>query len=308
LFYTPLPYSAVSSSLLLDGSHLQQLQILNPSYPDPLAGLTSATSIPQNLTHLSSTLRLPYLVQYNFGVEHQLGKGLTLTTMYTGSKGVALFRSRDINAPVYAPFLNRPNSQFGIIRQVESSGGSKYQQLRTSLQASGGRYFTGMFIYELAKATDDTSGIDSFPANNWDPKGEWSFAANDTRHFVYMYGTMTAVAWLKLSIAFSANTGHPYTMTTGRDDYHVGMSTARPAGVARNTLRTTGAQTVDVRWSKSFSLRKDGPSLQVAADAFNVLNRVNYTNFVGSQSSPLFGRPSSSSPARRLQLSVYFGF
>jgi hypothetical protein len=123
-----------------------------------------------------------------------------------------------------------------------------------------------------------------------------------------MYGTMTAVAWLKLSIAFSANTGHPYTMTTGRDDYHVGMSTARPAGVARNTLRTTGAQTVDVRWSKSFSLRKDGPSLQVAADAFNVLNRVNYTNFVGSQSSPLFGRPSSSSPARRLQLSVYFGF
>jgi hypothetical protein len=46
----------------------------------------------------------------------------------------------------------------------------------------------------------------------------------------------------------------------------------------------------------------------IAVDAFNVLNRVNYQNFVGSLTSPFFGRAVSTLPPRKLQLGVRFQF
>ena len=46
----------------------------------------------------------------------------------------------------------------------------------------------------------------------------------------------------------------------------------------------------------------------IAVDAFNALNHVNYTGYVGVVSSPLFGRPVSSSPARRVQVQLQLEF
>jgi len=45
----------------------------------------------------------------------------------------------------------------------------------------------------------------------------------------------------------------------------------------------------------------------VAVDAFNVLNRVNYSTFGATVSSPLFGQPPSARPARQIQLSLHLG-
>jgi hypothetical protein len=53
---------------------------------------------------------------------------------------------------------------------------------------------------------------------------------------------------------------------------------------------------------------KDGPAMTVALDAFNVLNRVNYGNFVGTLGSPLFGQPVSARAPRQLQLSARVNF
>jgi hypothetical protein len=39
-----------------------------------------------------------------------------------------------------------------------------------------------------------------------------------------------------------------------------------------------------------------------------VVNRVNYTGFVGNQSSPFFGLPVAARPARRVQLNFNFSF
>jgi len=43
-------------------------------------------------------------------------------------------------------------------------------------------------------------------------------------------------------------------------------------------------------------------------DAFNVLNHVNYTSYVGVLSSPFFGKPISAQPPRRFQVSFRFRF
>ena len=69
---------------------------------------------------------------------------------------------------------------------------------------------------------------------------------------------------------------------------------------------------MDVRWYHDFFLQKSvkdkSPAITVAADAFNLLNHVNYTTFAGAMSSPFFGQAIASQPARRLQLSVRFRF
>jgi hypothetical protein len=85
------------------------------------------------------------------------------------------------------------------------------------------------------------------------------------------------------------------------------MARDRPAGVRRNTLEGPGSATLDLRWSKEFS-RDGGWSATIAVDAFNALNRVNYTRVAGALSSPFFGLPVAAAPARRIQLGLRLRF
>jgi hypothetical protein len=48
--------------------------------------------------------------------------------------------------------------------------------------------------------------------------------------------------------------------------------------------------------------------LEIGLDAFNIFNRVNFQNFIGTLTSPFFGRANAAKPARELQLSARFGF
>ena len=67
---------------------------------------------------------------------------------------------------------------------------------------------------------------------------------------------------------------------------------------------------LDLRVSHELKLgaRKDAPRLALAADAFNLLNRVNYGTFVGTISSPFYGQPITARPPRQFQLSARFEF
>jgi hypothetical protein len=63
-----------------------------------------------------------------------------------------------------------------------------------------------------------------------------------------------------------------------------------------------------MRWSREFHVgsRKgeDQPAVSIRADAFNLLNRVNYVSYVGNVRSPFFGRAIAAQPPRRFQVSL----
>jgi hypothetical protein len=48
--------------------------------------------------------------------------------------------------------------------------------------------------------------------------------------------------------------------------------------------------------------------MTLGLDAFNVLNTVNYTSYVGTITAPLFGRPVAAQAPRELQLSARVKF
>ncbi|HEX7486136.1 MAG TPA: carboxypeptidase regulatory-like domain-containing protein [Vicinamibacterales bacterium] len=287
--------------------------LLDPGYPDPLAPGATIANQPTSLVQFSPSVHMPYTAQFGLGVERQLAKSTTLAINYTGTRGVDLFRSLDINAPPPPLYLTRPDATHGIIRVMDATGRQWSHSLQVTVRGRLSRLFNGSVQYVLSRAQNDTSGIGSRPANDHDLTGEWSRADFDQRHRFDLVGAFAPKSWFTLGMNLSLRSGRPYSLRTGRDDYNNGTTNARPAGVSRNSLEGPGSARLDLRWSHEFALgrgeqRDDGAKVTVGLDAFNVLNRVNYNGYVGNLSSPFFGQPISAQPARRLQLSARFEF
>jgi hypothetical protein len=280
--------------------------LVNPAYPDPTGGAPLGSE-PTSLVELSPGLNIPYTLQFSLGIERQIAKGTTVAINYTGSRGTDLFRSIDLNAPPPPLYLARPDPIYGVVRQIQSNGRSIGHSLQMTVRGKITRFFNGSIQYVLGRAMNDTNGIGSMPANNYDLSGEWARANSDQRHRFDLLGSFKPGPWLTLGVALSLRSGRPYNLTLGRDLYNTGSANARPDGVPRNSLVGPGSAQLDLKWSHEIPLKKgddEGPKMTVGLDAFNVLNRVNYSGYVGNLSSPFFGRAVSAQAPRRLQLSV----
>ena len=315
-FYDRTGPGPIFDLIRYDGHRLLQYVVTNPAFPD-----VNALG-PTSIVKLDPAVKLPYIGQYGIGVERQLSKSTTFTVNYLANRGVNLFRSRDVNAPPPPFYIARPNAAFSVFRQIESSADLESHSLEIGLRGNVTRFFTGMIQYTLSRAYNNTggtttggnrtSGINSFPANNYDLSGEWSRADFDQRNRFNLLGSITPGRYFKLGMAVALYSGQPYTLTSGRDDNHDGLANDRPAGVRRNSLDGPGYADLDLRLSRDFFLvraRKDkGPTATIGIDAFDILNSVNYVSFVGNQSSPFFGKPVAALPTRRLQASFRFRF
>ena len=286
--------------------------VTNPSYPNPFAnGLPN--NLPLNVVRLSPDVRIPYTLQYSFGIERKILKQATLVVAYEGARGFDLFRSLDLNAPPPPTYATPPNPSYAIYRQIQSVGQQTRNAFEVTFRGNVSRHFSGMAQYILSRTYNDTGGINHFPANNYDLSGEWAPADFNRTHRFNMLGIFNAGTYFNLGAGFYVSSGKPYTITTGDDNYNDGLVNARPPGVSRNSLEGPGFMRLDVRWSHNFQLTKpkkkeQGATMNVAIDAFNSLNHVNYVSYVGVMTSPFFRQPVSAHPMRRLQLSAGFRF
>jgi hypothetical protein len=283
--------------------------VTDPAYPDPFASGGATAAPPPSIVRLAPDVQIPQTLQYSVGLDHQLQKALTMSIGYTGARGYHLFRSRDVNAPPPPLYLSRPDPAYGVVRQVESTGRQATDSLNVTLRGKVTRWFNGQMQYTLSRGYNDTNGIGSFPANDYDLSGEWARADFDRRHRVNLLGR-TGLKLFDLGVALAMNSGGPYNETLGLDLFNNGRGRARPAGVPRNSLAATGFASLDVRASRDLKLGggKDAREVTIGFDAFNVLNHVNYGSFVGTLSSPLFGQPVAARAARQLQFSARMKF
>src|SRR6266571_3008185 len=312
IFYDQQPEVMEQRALLYNGIQTQQIVITNPSFPNPFTPGTAVTTVPSSLVRISPDMTFPSLLQGNFTVERKLGKGenyfsVDLTTV----RGVHLYRMRNINAPLPGTTV-RPDPSILNLDQFESAGLSRSNSVTFALRLHPRKNFSLYSQYILSRAMVDTSGVFSLPANNYDLRPEWGRSDYDRRNQFNLVGMYDLPWGFRVGTVARVASGIPFNITTGLDNNGDTVFNDRPPGVTRNTGHGPGYANVDLRFGKTFRLkgRDHNPKqFELAADAFNVLNHVNYKNFVGIITSPFFGLPNNSAdPARRLQVSLRFVF
>lgn len=285
VFYDRTGPGPLQDLLRYDGQHLQRYVLVDPGYPNPLQPGQSLGAQPLSVVQLAPDVTIPYTVQYSVGIERQLRPKTTLAVNLIGSRGVGLFRSRDINAPPPPFYAARPDPARGVVRQIESAGRMNAESLQFTLRGQVTRFFNGSAEYTFGRAHNDTNGIGWMPPNNYDLSLEYARADFNQRHRVELFGTIAAGRNMNVGMSMSLSSGRPYSLTTGLDLFNEGTANARPTGVPRNSLEGPGFANVDLRWSREL--------VMTAAKGHK-----------RNLSAPFFGRAISAQPARRLQFSA----
>ena len=313
IFYDNLPRSAEQDALLMDGVHVREIDISHPSYPDPFLG-GQVTSPPPSIARVASAAHSPYLIQTSAGVEQEIWKDTWLSLEYSFLRGVHLFRLRDANAPLPSGSGLRPDPNFSNIAEVQSTAFLRGHALTLTFRGGWGKHFKGYGQYVFSNYTNDTSGIFSFPADNYNLRPEIGPADFDRRHRLNFAGTVQLPFGFRMGSILSAASGAPFNITTGSDPS--GDTMTRPPGVTRNTGRAPATVQLDIRLSKVFSFQRASVAerhrsrrnMEFSVDAFNAINHTNVAGIIGVVSSPLFGQADAASPARTIQLSARYSF
>jgi hypothetical protein len=279
----------------------------------PITNCLTLAAQPPSLAQLEPNAKIPYQIQYGLSIERQLGEKATGVVSVYSARGIDAFRSVDINAPTpESGYTVRSNPAYGRIRQMQPEGFWQGDGMDVSYRGRLDKYFTGFGRYTWSHYDANTGGIGWFPQNQYDPNDEWSRTSWDRRNRLGMYAMFNPESVLNLSAGIFANSGTPWTVTTGTDLYGDGLFNTRPDGVARNTETTPSYVDLDLRWGHDFAITpnkdEEAPRVGFSAGAFNLLNHPNPTGIDTVETSSEFGEVTSVAPPRRIQLGMRFQF
>ena len=279
----------------------------------PVSACATVTDQPPNLAELAPNAAIPYQMQYGFSVERQLGEKATGVISAYSTRGIHEFRSVDINAPTpESGYTERPDPNYGMIRQMQPYGFFEGSGMDVSYRGRLNKYFSGFGRYTWSHYESNTGGIGWFPQNQYAPNDEWSNASFDRRNRLGMYAMFNPKSVYNLAAGVFANTGRPWTITTGTDLYGDSLFNTRPDGVGRDTETAPSYVDLDLRWGHDFAFTpnkdEDAPRLGFSAGAFNLLNHQNPSSIDTVETSPTFGEVTADGPPRRVQLGMRVEF
>jgi TonB dependent receptor len=248
--------------------------------------------------------------QFSVGWTQELGRETTVSLDGLVARGHRLIGNVDYNPLVPALGVGRrPNDRAGRAGSSTSAfqflnyGEGWYRGLVVAIRKRMSRRFEALVSYTLSEAEDTVSELvgqvnftedPGFGRDPRDPAGAplgfdpASFrgpSAVDQRHR-FVLSALGRLPWgLELSGIVTVGSGRPFTALSGVDSNGDGLTLtdrARrdpedPASrVQRNGERLPGLATVDVRLSRRFALPLR-TSLEILVEAFNLFDRVNYS-------------------------------
>jgi hypothetical protein len=293
---------------------------LVPRFPAPIASLPTSGVPPRDVHRVAADFRNPYSTQSAVGIQHELSGGV-LAVDYVFLHGRDLISIVDANAPasivkpatrtVAQADATRPllpvTDGFRRLVTLGNEGRSWYHGLEVKFIRAAGPLQV-IATYTKSKAEDMANY--ELPEDSRNLQAERSRASADVP-----YGITTGFGWNApgtspltrgWSVAgigtFRGN--RPYTVYWGDDRNGTTQNDARPGD--RNTGKTDAYRALDLAVTRRFVRREANIDLRV--QAFNALNRANYNKYVGELISPLFGRPVSAFPPRRIELATIIRF
>lgn len=236
IFYDRLRANQYENSIRFNGLTQQSYIVRNAIFNlnDPYGANLDRLEL-QNTTlrPLDPNLKAPYDINTSVGVEQQLPKGIVGSVTYIRSRGIHLFRTRNINAPIgfssnpqnpAQPIPIYPNPGDGFIYETEAAGLSSMNRLQFGFNRRVGRIMT-FGNYSLSWIRSNAEGT---PADNYNLALEWARANADSRHNFSTGGFVTLPKGFRLNTFINASSGRPFNITTGDDTNQDGSFTDRP--------------------------------------------------------------------------------
>ncbi|HEU5257506.1 MAG TPA: TonB-dependent receptor [Vicinamibacterales bacterium] len=333
LFYDWYDSNLYDQTLRVNGIAQRDVRVNCPGYPDALAA--SADPLcqaslggvpivqPGGRIQAGPGLRMPQVHQASASIEHPIVANLRAMVTYQMLRGRHQMRSRDINTPDPVTGL-RPEPTIGSVTQFESTGKSERDSLNVNLAyAVPRRQMNVAMNYTLAQFKNHADNAMQLPVDSYNPDAEWGPSSQDIRHRLQANVFLPPVRGFRLAVnGLVYQSGAPYNITTGRDDNHDLVINDRPLDAFGNVIGRNSARgaarwgDLSMRLGRAFPFGRrstDGAAPQARnveffAQAENVLNRVNFTNYAGTMTSTLFGRPTAASQARRVQVGMQLRF
>jgi hypothetical protein len=345
IFYDWLGNGTYEQTLRVDGVRQQELNILNPSFPDPGAFGAVGVVPPINRYFLGNDFRSPRLSRVSAGVDEAFTKLVRVATTYSYTRGTSVARGLNLNAPAAGL---RPDPSLANIVEVVSDAESRQHQLQVDATINPGALMAlssnATFIswkratvfanYSLAKLTDNTDGAFFLPSTG-NLNAEWGPAANDVRNRLNVQFNNQIVRNLLVGFWMNATSGGAYTVRTGSDDNGDLVFNDRPTGIGRNTLRMPSQYTLNANIGYSFAFgRISAPQppgfgvfgggasatvrtveqsnvryrLNFFVTVQNLTNRANFQGFSGVITSPFFARPTNVNAMRKVDIGTSLSF
>jgi hypothetical protein len=340
LFYDWMPASTYEQVLRVDGERQQEVNIIDPSYPDPG---TAGDIPPTNRYLLDPAYHMARTARLSAGVDQGLWKVVRVSATYSYQRGSDLARGLNLNVPVDGV---RPNPAFSTVVNVVSDASSWQHQVQVDGTINPGALLpafkgprvkwkrTTVFVsYTFATHDNNTDGPFSVPATG-DLSLERGPSPDDIRHRMNLTLNNQIVRNLIVSLNLNAQSAPPYTMLTGRDNNADGIFNDRPSGVGRNTLRADMQANINLLVGYQFAFGQTAPlppgigvfgggntaqvrtfdqgaaryRLSLFVQAFNLANRPNYIGYSGTLLSPFFGQPTAVRDMRKIELGMSLTF
>jgi hypothetical protein len=339
LFYSHIPADIALDVLRYDGIQVREYVIDHPAFFPTISATVEdiGTSLPT--VRVSDHLDTPRTLTGSASYEWQISRLVFGSIVYTTRRGAHLLRTVNINEPDPVTGM-RPRPDAGPVLQFSSAGRSASDDVSVTIRGAFPR--VSLFAtYTLGRSQSDTDGPYSVAANSTSRYGEFARAGDDQRHRAVAGSVVNLPGDVSVSALLTANSGRPFNITTGRDDNgdllfvdRPGAAEAGDAGtlvtpfgtfdvslaggqsmIDRNTGRGPSYFALNVGVGKKFvlghstsSVGGTTPYVIVTASAANVTNRVNYADFNGVVTSPLFGTANRALPPRRIELAARVGF
>jgi Carboxypeptidase regulatory-like domain len=349
IFYDWLAAGTYGQTVQFDGTHQLEVDLLDPTFPDP--GPIGST-LPTNRYLLGDGLQLARNNRVSLGLSQRIMKRLSVGLTYASIRGSHLLVGENLNAPVDGV---RPDPAFSNIIETVSDAGSRSHTLSayadislspvpdapgpmapTSKAFFDWKRNLGVYTYVYyARSRNNTDGAFAVPATG-DLAAEWGPASNDVRNRWEVTVFSGAIRNFNMDLSFEGSSAPPITIRTGLDDNGDLIFNDRPAGVGRNTARTSGQWSMSGYFSYSIGFGKRRVSapggimitssggvlsastmsipaqpryrLIISVNANNLTNHANLAGYSGVETSPFFLRPTTAEGVRRLSLSMTLTF
>ena len=246
IFYDWLATGTIEQTLRLDGFRQQELNIINPSFPDP--GLGGAIP-PTNRYLFDDELLMAKNSRVSAGIQQSVTSKFSVGATYSDIRGEGILRGRNLNAPIDGI---RPIPAFANVIETVSDAELRTRSVATNANLSfftptpnNTRFFDwkrnlGLYgYYNWSRSRNNSDGAFGIPATG-SLDAEWGPANGDVRHRGSISISTGMIRNFNGSIDFSMSSAPPITIRTGFDDNSDLVFNDRPVGVGRNSERTTG--------------------------------------------------------------------